>query len=465
MRAGWLAVSLLCATLSPTVRAFEVEMAPVALNDTFSIPSWTTVTFLEPFDVRPIVFVLPTNQGGDPSTIRVRNVTTTGFEVLQVEPSGNDGPHVAMTTAYLAIEPGNHVLPNGTRIVALEHTTATFANRFLGVSWDVVPFPAAFPATPAVVAQIQTAASESQSPPSTPSAPFMDVSLQNLGPASVQITLERAESVAGTVVPERIGIVAIEDATNTSFIDGFGTAVQLQSIATPDNIQGWSNGCYTNAYPVPFAAIPLAVASVNSRDGNNGGWIRRCSESSSTLGLTVDEDTDNDSERNHTTESAGVIAASTAFHANFDVDLAIAKTVTTTWDPVNGGSGPYSIPDATVEYTIAVENRGSLSPDTNSLTVTDDVPPDLSLCVTASCLAGAPIVLDVSNSPVPPGIALGSIEYSDDNGVSFGYAPNPDTAGYDPNINAIRVTMNGAFGSISTSGPPSFELILGAKIQ
>ena len=465
MKAGWLAVSLLCATLCPAVHAFEVEMAPVTLNDTFSVPAWTTVAFLEPFDATPLVFVLPTNQGSDPATIRVRNVTATGFELLQVEPSGNDGPHVAMTTAYLAIEPGSHVLPDGTRIVAVEHTTTAFANRFLGVTWDVVPFPAAFPATPAAIAQIQTMASESQSPPGTPSAPFMDVSMQNLGPTSTQVTLERAESVAGTVVPERIGIVAIDAAANVSFVDGFGNAVQLQSVATPDNIRGWSNGCYTNAYPVPFAATPLAVASVNSRSGNNGGWIRRCSESSSTLGLTVDEDIDSDPERNHTSESAGIIAASTAFHANFDVDLGIAKAVTTTWDPVNGASGPYSIPDATVEYTIAVENRGSLSPDTDSLTVTDDIPADLSLCVTTSCLAGGPVRLDTSNSPVPPGVTLGAIEYSDDSGASFAYVPSPDATGYDANINAIRVTLNGVLGSMTTSGPPSFALILGARIE
>lgn len=465
MRAGWLAVSLLCATLSPAARAFEMEMAPVTLNDTFSVSAWTTVTFLEPFDARPLVFVLPTDQGSDPATIRVRNVTTTGFEVLQVEPPGNDGPHVAMTTAYLAVEPGNHVLPDGTRIVAVERTTATFSGRFLGVSWDLVPFPTAFAAAPAAIAQIQTTASEGQSPPSTPSAPFMDVSMQNLGPASVQITLERAETTAGTVVPERVGVVAIDPAANSPFVDGFGTAVRLQSVATPNNIQGWSNGCYTNAYPVPFASTPLAVASVTSRDGNNGGWTRRCSESPSALGLTVDEDIDNDSERNHTTESAGIIAASGAFHANFDVDLDIAKEVATTWDPVNGTSGPYSIPDATVEYTIAVENRGSISPDTDSLTVTDDIPSNLSLCVTTNCLAGAPVILDLSNSPVPPGVTLGPIEYSDDNGATFGYAPVPDTAGYDANIDAIRVTLNGVFAPISTSGPPLFELILGAKIQ
>lgn len=465
MMAGWLTVSLLSAAPHSPARAFEMEMAPVVLNDTFSVPAWTSVTFLEPFDTRPLVFVLPTDQGGDPATIRVRNVTTTGFELLQVEPSANDGPHVSMTTAYLAIEPGNHVLPDGSRIIALERTTAAFVNRLVGVSWDLLAFPTAFTSAPAAVVQIQTMASEGQTPPGSPSAPFMDVGMRNLGPASVEITLERGESTAGTVLPERVGIVAIDNAARVPFVDGFGTAVTLQSIASPDNIQGWSNGCYTNAYPAPFASTPLAVASVNSRDGNNGGWIRRCSETPAALGLTVDEDIDNDSERSHTTESAGIIAASAAFHANFAVDLDIEKAVTTTWDPVNGPGSPYSIPDATVEYRIAVENRGSRSPDTDSLTVTDDVPANLSLCVMTSCLAGAPVRLDISNSPVPPGVAVGLIEYSDDNGATFAYVPAPDAAGYDASINAIRVTLNGVFGSISTSGPPSFELVLGAKIQ
>ncbi len=465
MKAGGWAVSLVCATLSPAVRAFEMEMAPVVLNNTFAVPTWTTVIFLEPFPVVPLVFVLPTDEGSDPATLRVRNVTTTGFEVLQTESTANDGQHLAMTTAYLAIEPGDHVMPDGSRIVALERTTSSFTGRFFGGNWDLVAFPTPFSAPPAAIAQIQTMASEGQTPPTTPSAPFMDAGMQNLGAGSVEITLERAETTTGTVVPERIGLVAIDAATNVSFVDAFGTAVQLQSIATGDTIQGWGNGCYTNAYPVPFPTVPLVVASMTSRDGNNGGWIRRCSESSAAVGLTVDEDIDNDSERNHTTESAGVIAASVAFHANFDVELGIVKAVTTTWDPVSGSSGPYSIPDANVEYTIAVENRGSRSPDTDSLTVTDDIPDDLSLCVAAACLAGGPVILDVSGSPIPPGVTLGSVEYSDDDGVSFTYSPVPDGAGYDANIDAVRITLNGLFESISTSGVPSFELVLGAKIQ
>ena len=458
------ALALSCAGVPS--HAFEMEMSSLTIDDTFTVASWTSVTFLEAFETRPVVLVLPTNQGGDPATVRVRNVTTTGFEVLQVEPNANDGPHVAMNTAYLAIEPGVHRFPDGTRITALEVSTTASVSRFLGVTWQGVSFPAPFAAAPAVVAQIQTMANESGSPPTTSSIPFLDVAMQNVTAGSLQLALERAESTTGSVSSaERVGIVAIDNPANISFVDSFGTSIVLQALATADNIIGWSDGCIVNNYPSAFSALPIAVASQNRRDGNNGGWVRRCSESAAGLGLTVDEDIDNDSERNHTTESAGIIAASTGFHANFDVDLRIAKSYTTVSDPVNNTNSPYAIPQAVVEYRVAVENRGSNSPDTDSLVVIDRLPDDLAACVTGGCLAGGPIVLDASGSPAPPGVAVGTVEYSDDGGTSFGYSPTPDGDGFDPAVNAIRVTLTGTLSSITTSGAPSFELVLAARIE
>ena len=62
--------------------------------------------------------VLATNEGGDPTAIRIRNVTVNGFEAVQVESASADGLHSAMTMHYLAIEPGTHELPDGTRVLA-----------------------------------------------------------------------------------------------------------------------------------------------------------------------------------------------------------------------------------------------------------------------------------------------------------------------------------------------------------
>ncbi len=446
--------------------AFEMEMGPVTLQDTFTTPAWTSVVFQQAFSARPVVVAMPTTDGGDPATVRIRNVTSTGFEILQVEPNANDGPHIAMSTAYLAIEAGNHLLPDGSRITVLEQSTTSFANRFISTTWDTVAFPSAFTGAPAVVAQIQTMANESQSPPGNASVPFMDVGIRNVNAGSMQVTLERAESSAGSVtVSERIGIVAIESATNFSFTDAFSNSVQLQSILTPANIRGYGDGCFTNNYAASFSTTPLAVASTNTRSGNNGGWVRRCSQSGTSLGLTVDEDIDNDSERNHTGESAGIIAASTAFHANFDVDLLVSKNVSTQADPFNGVTNPKAIPNADVEYRIGVINRGSASPDIDTVTVTDDIPSALRLCVVAACYAGGPIIFDDSGSPVTTGVSLGTIEYSNDGGTSFGYSPSPDSDGFDAAVDAVRITLSGVLTSIAPAGAPSFELRLAARVN
>ena len=58
-----------------SAHSFEMEMGAATMQDTFTIPTWTTVIFQQAFDTTPLVFALPTNQGGDPSTLRIRNVT------------------------------------------------------------------------------------------------------------------------------------------------------------------------------------------------------------------------------------------------------------------------------------------------------------------------------------------------------------------------------------------------------
>ena len=74
-----IAALLLC----PFATAYEIEMGSVTLNDTFVNPIWTGVTFAQPFKVRPVVVAMPTNDGGDPASVRIQNVTTSGFEILQ----------------------------------------------------------------------------------------------------------------------------------------------------------------------------------------------------------------------------------------------------------------------------------------------------------------------------------------------------------------------------------------------
>jgi hypothetical protein len=72
---------------------------------------WKTITFPQAFQVTPHVFIFgQTNNGAQPPVLRVRNVTSAGFEIAiqeeeQLMPSG----HVPEAIAYLAIEnPNQH---------------------------------------------------------------------------------------------------------------------------------------------------------------------------------------------------------------------------------------------------------------------------------------------------------------------------------------------------------------------
>ena len=422
-------------------------MSNVTVNDTFGSPVWTSVSFIDAFDVPPVIVVLATTQGSDPSALRVRNVTTTGFEVVAVEPSANDGPHVAMDAAYLAVEPGAHQFADGTRIVAQTHTTTSFVSRAIGSTWDTVNYVASLNSAPAVVASINTANNETGAPPGSSSVPFLAVAMQSTtSPSTLQLALERAESTAGSVTfAETIGLVAIDGGISTTFMDRMGASITLQALRTAANIRGYNDGCFTNNWSSAFTAPPVAVASQITRFGNNGGWLRRCSLSAFTIGLTVDEDTDSDSERSHTGEAAALIAASANFHASFDAELLLTKSVRTASDPQNGASNPFSIPGAVMEYSIEGSNLGNMSPDSDSIVVVDAVPAELSMCVAPSCLFGGPVIFDDSASPVPSGLSLGSITYSNDGGMTYTYIPMPDLEGFDAAVDAVRIELDGDF--------------------
>ncbi len=89
-----------------------------------------------------------------------------------------------------------------------------------------------------------------------------------------------------------------------------------------------------------------------------------------------------------------------------------------------------------------------MSPDTDTLVITDDVPAELRLCVTAACLTSGPVILDISGSPVSPGITLGTVSYSYNGGASYSYVPIPDADGFDAAVNAIQITMTGVMASL-----------------
>jgi MSHA biogenesis protein MshQ len=297
-----------------------MESRSVTLNDTFSNANFTAVNFIQSYASAPLIFALPSNEGGDPSDLRIRNVTNSGFEISQVESPGRDGPHIAMTIDIFVIEAGSYTLPDGSRFEAGAVSTSQ-VQKGAGVTgatgWETINFATAFPGIPIVLAQIQTMNNETGTPPGSVSIPWLTSVIDNISTNNFRVALERSEVNVGTVAQnETIAYVAISNSINSTFVDNNSVTVSYKTLLTAAVIDGWDNACDNVSFTPAFATTPRVIASKATRNENDGGWIRRCNLGSSLVGLTIDEDTSRDSERGHANEQASIIAFSNNFDYN-----------------------------------------------------------------------------------------------------------------------------------------------------
>ncbi len=286
--------------------------------------SWTLVNFQQTFDIVPLVFIFPTDQGSEPCHTRIRNVTTSSFEVICAEPSGNNGPHAAQDTYYLAIEPGVHDL-NGTRIeagIALTDEEQNGRNISTPTGYfSVTNIQATAGGTPAVLAMIQTDNNGTGTAPSGPLVPWMTVAIESVTTTGHDLALERSEvDDVGITTEEEIGYV-VWPAGSGDFIDDDGNTIDFDALSTPNRVvNGWDNTpCDTVNFGTPFASgTPLVFANKISRLSgflsDNGGWLRRCGSPTTTgASFATDEDVFNDTERSQFREQISMLAFSDAF--------------------------------------------------------------------------------------------------------------------------------------------------------
>ena len=462
----------LCALLLST-KAFarHIEANQITTLNTATTSTFTTVTFLEPFDTVPIVVSTPSDQGGDPADLRIRNVTTTGFEITVAEPPGNDGPHIDMTIDYIAIEAGVTTLPNGTVIVAGFHnTTSTSIGGDDPDIFDTVPFGTTLSNAPSVVANIQTVNNEDNIIPGTFSQPFLSIAVRNANTTSVQLSLERSETAAfgDVTTDETIGWIAFPNGSTGDLTDTSGDIVGWDARITPDNITGFDNGaCVTNTFsatPWPNARV---VGTREGRDGADGGWLRRCSISNTAIGFEIDEDRSNDTERSHTTENASLLSFENSFHAILDGELLGNKDV----EMVN--SAEYSIPGNEVRYRLSAQSVGNSAIDNGTVIFTDALPTEVVLKVDDIDAAGSGLVRFIDGSPAS-GLSYNfsglssttdDVEFSDNGGTSFTYTPVDDGSGVDSNVTHIRIRPSGSFLASDGTGTPNFAVEFDAVIR
>ncbi|MCA8882278.1 MAG: right-handed parallel beta-helix repeat-containing protein [Rhodobacteraceae bacterium] len=110
---------------------------------TFSVTGgpekWHSVTFSSQIlDARVVLGALGTDQA-DPVTVRVRNVTDTGFEFLVDEWNYQDGVHEDALVTWMAASAGEHTMADGTQISAGRVTASDEISTKVGLSGYVDP--------------------------------------------------------------------------------------------------------------------------------------------------------------------------------------------------------------------------------------------------------------------------------------------------------------------------------------
>jgi uncharacterized repeat protein (TIGR01451 family) len=154
-------------------------------------------------------------------------------------------------------------------------------------------------------------------------------------------------------------------------------------------------------------------------------------------------------------------------------DILVTKLVSTEEDPINGTVNPKAIPGSRVLYTIMVSNQGAGTVDNNATVVSDAIAADLCFLVTDAGTTGSGPVAFQDGTPssglnytfTSLGSTTDDIDFSDNDGVTFDYAPSDNGTGCDPDVTNIRINPQGTLAADTGGGAPGFNLIFQATVN
>lgn len=283
----------------------------------------TNVVFDTPFEsgVTPLIFVMPMIDGNDPqndgpASVFVTQVTSSGFTWQQRQPVGSRQISQQMTEVHwIAVTAGEHQLSDGSYIEAgtVNVSTPSYGNseNYQQVSmsrpYDVV------------LNQIQ----------STQNNCWL-TSTAKWNNSSISVGIDVSEAVnAGSgngfgnkrcqpeniqlnkLNAERVAYLALKTGNGIIELGGKNVRYQFGSDAQTINLNSTVDlaiQCNYLTSLIGFENEPTVVAGKHSRNGNNGGWLRRCQLTNTQVSMVTDEDQYQDSERNHIAEIYGFVA-------------------------------------------------------------------------------------------------------------------------------------------------------------
>ncbi|MGI2971338.1 DUF6701 domain-containing protein [Vibrio alginolyticus] len=307
------------------------------------------IEFQNTYDEEPLVFVMSTIDASmsnfsqkkteHPSDLRVWSKSKTQATVKQLFPphsaackrlrynsskkkwqctnNNNQGQAVTFVDApmedidYLVIEPGVIKFDGDAMIVAGKVSSdLTYSNiggttyKSKNVLFRDFGLNTSFASAPGVLVQLQTKNNYINGQPLWLSSIALNPTVQGFS-----LILDRSEVTKNAVLAKSED-VAFVAGLGQGFVNGrkfwLGDGSTRNTLGALDDnvIKPITEGCLqVSNFPVSgFKSAPVLLASKRTRNGNNGGWLRRCSVTKTGVALINEEDMQRDSERGHVVE-------------------------------------------------------------------------------------------------------------------------------------------------------------------
>ncbi len=270
----------LVSTFLITVPLMAFEAATVTLTQE-SKTAWKSIIFEEPFVETPIVVAGPLSfNGSDPATLRIRNVTTEGFQVQLKEWDYRDGTHVEESFSYLAVPPGELNIEG---IPAVSGRIASVGQRT-----QKYRFSTPFPNPPILLFQVEA----------SDSSPALVVRPRLITEEGFELRIQAEEKNQSRLTPRPVHFVAFSPG---KYLQSNGQSVAIGN--TGDKVtHSWFGLQFAAPYPEP-----VLLAHMQTTDGGNTAGLRQRRLTDSGVQFKVEEERSLDEEVNHINEEVGYI--------------------------------------------------------------------------------------------------------------------------------------------------------------
>ncbi len=271
--------------LPATEESFYFELTEIQVDH-----NWRRYDFSESYLDPVVIASPPTSNDPQPATVRIRNLSSTGFE-LRIENWLSAGTtHAPETLNILVTERGSYTLRDGTKI---EAGSVTVSNSF-----STVNFAEAFSFAPVVLTQVKTAND----------ATAVTSRLEKVSPDSFAIKLQRQEASLNSKrkVPlhkqlEEVDYIAWQ--VGLGEINSGGLLYVEAGPTSQHFDHNWAEVRFTDQ----FSSLPFFFAAMQTSNDQDPAAMRMKDAGNASVLLRVEEEMSYDAENIHGQEEVGFV--------------------------------------------------------------------------------------------------------------------------------------------------------------